>query len=296
MTNPSLIPNIKHATLALCIVDETKPLSPLYVGGTGFLISEDGFFLTATHVLQGLHNTLPNYASNPNAKIMAVQNIITKTGKQGNVNVKVAQIIEVVNIKAGLTSNYQSSFNLDISVCRLFGDHQNLEHFDLKKTAELRTFDEIFICGYPKQTLSMKQNWFDTTRTSPILQTGRIASVMPYDGTIEPEMIQTDIVATGGSSGSPIIDANDGKVIAITQAVLGVSVLKPEIIVQPDGTKKQILTPFGIGDTGLTFGITMFFVHDIIRQKIDEFKQKYYVNGKIIPKLTSTPKHDQRTI
>lgn len=48
---------------------------------------------------------------------------------------------------------------------------------------------------------------------NPIIQFGHIVGLMPYDESSAPWGIQTDIVAVGGSSGSPIVDPNNGEVI-----------------------------------------------------------------------------------
>ena len=295
MANTDNIPNLKASTIALGIIDESKPMFPLVIGGTGFLISEDGFFVTATHVLSGLENVLPKYLEeNPQAKIMAIQNVVKKTGQKGEIAVRIFQILKVVNLKATPDSTYQSSSDLDISVCRCFGDVHGLEHLELKKTS-LNVYDEVFMCGYPKGTFGVKQHPLGTTRTSPSLQTGRISTIFPYDGTIEPEGIQTDIVGTGGSSGSPIVDANDGKVIAIAQNVLGVSVTKKELV-NDGSTTKWVRKDVGIGNTGLTFGVTMFYMHDLILQIIEKIKSEFYQNGNIKPEFAKPSKSSKFNI
>lgn len=293
MANTDIIPNLKASTIALGIIDESKPMFPLVIGGTGFLISEDGFFVTATHVLLGLQNALPKYLEkNPQATIMAIQNVVRKTGQEAQIDVKIFKILKIINLKAKPATNYHSSSDVDISVCRLYGNIHDLEHLELKKT-QLNVYDEIFMCGYPKGTFVVKQHSLGTTRTSPSLQTGRISTVFPYDGTIEPEGIQTDIVGTGGSSGSPIVDANDGKVIAIAQNVLGVSVTKKELV-NDNGTRKWIEVDEGdilySGNTGLTFGVTMFFMHDFILKIIDQIKLEFYQDGNIKPEFAKPPK------
>lgn len=296
MVNPDIIPHIKASTMAIVIMDESNPKVPLHVGGTGFLISEDGFLLTATHVLTELQQKLPEYlAKYPRAKIMCLGYKVVKTGMEGKIKVLLASFLKVINLKVSQPSNYQSSYDLDISVCRLHGDHHNLDFLELKKTNKLKTYDEIFMCGYPKNTLTIKQDPFGMTRNSPILQIGRIASIFPYDGTLEPEGIQTNMVGTGGSSGSPIIDVNDGKVIAIAQNVLGVNVFKSEII--SDGkTNKLVTKNIGVGDTGLTYGITMFFVFHYILETIKIIKNEFYENGQLKSEFCKPPKNSQYRI
>ncbi|WP_100182328.1 S1 family peptidase [Candidatus Nitrosotenuis aquarius] len=292
MVNTDIIPNLKASTVAIGIIDESNPMFPLAIGGTGFFISEDGFFVTASHVLDDLDCLLKDrFAENKNAKVMIIQNVVRETGKIGKIDVKVFQILKIIHLKASTSSSYQSSLNLDISVGRVYGDIHNLEHLKLKR-AILQVYDEVFMCGFPKGTFMVKQNSLGTTRTSPALQTGRISTIFPYDGTIEPEGIQTDIVGTGGSSGSPIVDANDGTVIAIAQNVLGVSVTKKEII--NDGkTTKWARSYVGDGNTGLTFGITMFFVHDPILQLVNIMKSEFYQNGNIKPEFAKPHKSSE---
>lgn len=55
---------------------------------------------------------------------------------------------------------------------------------------------------------------------NPIIQFGHIVGLMPYDESSAPWGIQTDIVAVGGSSGSPIVDPNNGEVIGMAQQVI----------------------------------------------------------------------------
>jgi len=292
MANADLIPNLKDSTIALGIIDESNPMFPLVIGGTGFIISEDGFFVTATHVYEELEKALPDYLKDyPQARIMAIQNTVKKTGTHGKIDINIFQILKIIHLKATPSSSYQSSLDLDISVGRFYGDIHNLEHLKLKKT-QLQVYEEIFMCGFPKGTFVMKKDSLGTTRTSPAFQTGRISTIFPYDGTIEPEGIQTDIVGTGGSSGSPIVDANDGGVIAIAQNVLGVSVTKKELI--NDGAEVKWVRKYaGDGNTGLTFGITMFFVHNPILQIIESIKRDYYLNGNIKPEFAKPSKSSQ---
>lgn len=54
MANSGVITNLKASTIAIGIIDENNPMFPLAIGGTGFFISEDGFFVTAFHVLEDL--------------------------------------------------------------------------------------------------------------------------------------------------------------------------------------------------------------------------------------------------
>jgi S1-C subfamily serine protease len=57
-------------------------------------------------------------------------------------------------------------------------------------------------------------------RLTPLMQFGHISGFLPTDEAWYPYALQTDIIGTGGSSGSPIVDPYDGKVVGISQNVI----------------------------------------------------------------------------
>jgi hypothetical protein len=77
---------------------------------------------------------------------------------------------------------------------------------------------------------------------------------MPTDFTANPYAMQTDIVGTGGSSGSPIINLKNGKVIGIAQQVLE-SGVEINMIHRKNG-KTEKLQAFGSSNLGLVYGIS----------------------------------------
>jgi hypothetical protein len=102
-----------------------------------------------------------------------------------------------------------------------------------------------------------------STRFSPVLQFGRISGLMPLDVSPDPYGIQTDIIGTGGSSGSPIVDKLDGKVIGIAQRVLPSNTIT--IIDQ-----KEI---YGTAKIGLVYGITNHVIYDLPKKTKDFFEK-----------------------
>src|SRR5215210_9325989 len=84
-------------------------------------------------------------------------------------------------------------------------------------------------------------------RMSPVIQSGRIVSLFPADNSPVPNGFQTDIVGTGGSSGSPIVDSN-GDVVGIALQVLGADVMDIE-------NENDNSTPY-IAKVGLVLGLT----------------------------------------
>ncbi len=286
MTNRGNIPLIKSATWGIGIVNHEGDIqAPLFTGGTGFMIAEDGFLITASHVISDLNNEVKELVKKyPNAKVMAFQYLADSSG---NVEVTMSSFLKVFNIKATPNSKYFGNFDLDVSVCRIYGEYDDLDILKIKPPTKLNVYDEVFMCGYPKNTLTIKSDEPSSmTRTSPVLQTGRISTIFPNDETPEPEGIQTDIIGTGGSSGSPIINADDGEVIAIAQNVLGVSVNQ----FYRENSESRVIKKFiGIGDTGLIYGITTYFIYKNIFEVIEVIKKEFYENGKLKPQYIKPP-------
>lgn len=125
----------------------------------------------------------------------------------------------------------------------------------------MKLYDEIVMCGYPSGRISLvlyRKKLEDGMgiHLRPIIQFGRIAGLMPYDDSINPWGIQTDIVAMGGSSGSPIMDPSSGEVIGMAQQVIATMTT-----VDKDGMPSNLyeLTKgplYGIAPIGLAYGVT----------------------------------------
>jgi hypothetical protein len=90
----------------------------------------------------------------------------------------------------------------------------------------------------------------------PIIQYGRIAGLMPDDDSNNPWGIQTDIVAMGGSSGSPIIDPSSGEVIGMAQQVIATMTTVDKEGMPSNLYELTIGPSYGIAPTGLAYGVT----------------------------------------
>jgi hypothetical protein len=82
----------------------------------------------------------------------------------------------------------------------------------------------VCTCGFPGGDQSLQLSRNKGMRFSPTTQFGHLTSLIPFDGVPNPYGIQTDMVATGGSSDFAIVDTKDGGVIGITQRVFGADV------------------------------------------------------------------------
>jgi hypothetical protein len=74
------------------------------------------------------------------------------------------------------------------------------------------------MCGYPgkKRSMSLRNEEHSGIKLQPVIQRGLVSEVLPINNCNYPYGVQTNIVGTGSSSGSPIVDSN-GEVLGIAQ-------------------------------------------------------------------------------
>ena len=117
------------------------------------------------------------------------------------------------------------------------------------------------MCGYPRGSQSLN---FTTAyigiRLSPVIQFGRIVSLFPVDNTPVPNGFQTDIIGTGGSSGSAIVDS-EGNVVGIALEVFGADVM--------EGNESTRYT----AKVGLVYGLTTNILNVILNNVADFFER-----------------------
>jgi hypothetical protein len=80
---------------------------------------------------------------------------------------------------------------------------------------------------------------------------------MPYDDADIPYGIQTDIIGTGGSSGSPIVNMN-GELLGIAQRVLPAEVMKSGSESQ-EGDEGEVTAKIGI-----TYGLVNHYFPEML--------------------------------
>lgn len=188
--------------------------------GTGFFIGGE-YIVSSAHVFSQClnYNTLYKEKNNGLEGMYSAFNITTK-GDQLDLNTyRINESIRLPPVKE--VAGFTGSIDLDIGVGKL--DRPSDNFLTIKEPCQLELYDEIVICGYPSGKLSLilyKNGDGEGIRLSPIIQSGRIAGLMPHDESPKPWGIQTDIVAVGGSSGSPILDPSSREIIGMAQQVI----------------------------------------------------------------------------
>jgi hypothetical protein len=250
---------VKDATVAIGIANkDTKDVISSF--GTGFFIGGE-YIVSSAHIFSQCIKYNAQYKEKKNSMkgIYSAFNVTTK-GDQLELNTyHILKAIRLPPVKE--VRGFTGSLDLDIGIGKLDRHSDNFLH--IKEPGELKLYDEIVICGYPSGRVSLvlyRNNHGDGMgiHLRPIIQFGRIAGLMPDDDckSNNPWGIQTDIVAMGGSSGSPIVDPRSGEVVGMAQQVIATMTT-----VGKDGMPSNLyeLTKgplYGIAPIGLAYGVT----------------------------------------
>jgi len=269
--NKEIASTLKSATVGIGLRQEGIA-NPVLISGTGFFIDPDGFIITATHVIDRLEEIAKNQNQQNKNKLKIAAFIVRNEGG------KVQIITKNLPIRAKMTpiisGKYFGPKNYDLSMVRIEGKGLDLPHLVIKKPSKLELYKDILMCGYPGGGTTL--NVTDTNRamkTHPIIQKGMISSIMPADHAASPTGIITDIIGTGGSSGSPIVDAEDGELISVAQNVVGTGVNIP--------LKNQMknVDLLGTAKIGIVFGVANYFLEPLVTATLSIIKPLIDENG-----------------
>jgi len=260
---------------------------PSEIQGTGFCIDPDGFVLTAKHVIDGIKHRIGVLAT----KMLEEEGLYKKDLSEEELLIyekKFESYKTIYEITATFTEIKDNSIRMtttsiserrsiflqidglddylpkehDVTICRIYGEWGDLPYLKLKPPAKLDVYSDVFICGFPRGLGTF--NPFDVRsgkRFSPIIQTGKISSLMPSDKSSKPFGLFTDVIGVGGSSGSPIIDARTNEVLGIAQNIVGANVFD------------KVLEPIGTAGIGVIWGVTMYFLYGPLLKMIEAMKK-----------------------
>jgi len=208
------IQGIKNATIGLGLIDKLSNV--IVVGGSGIVIHPKGYFLTATHVLDRLEEKRKELESNEK-HLKTLKAIISYIPVEGGV---FKWITNPVNSWVPFHLRFDK---LDADISIGWPDQKEKDH-PLLKVSQRQNFsplEKITMCGYPggSDTLNPYGTVIDMS-FSPAIQEGKITSLFPGDDADTHQGILTNIITTGGSSGSPILDEKE-EIIGIAQWVIG---------------------------------------------------------------------------
>jgi len=255
--------------------DEEKPLT---IAGTGFIIDPEGFILTATHVLEGLQKFV---ARNSEVFTEDIQKKLDFGAfwfveNEGILELKSKKISNIRELGLKSPSEiYHGPKKIDVSVGRIEGKFGDLEFLKIKKPKLFDLYSNVLMCGYPGGDVSFNVSDKDAGyRTTPVVQQGMISCLIPSDYSSFPVGIQTDIISTGGSSGSAIVDGIKGEVIGIAQQVIPAGVL--------DDNERYL----GGAKIGVVWGVTNLLFYGLVKKTIELMKPDFDEFGVLKPGIT----------
>jgi S1-C subfamily serine protease len=272
MVNTEIIPHLKSTCVAIGVKVEGEQI-PIQIAGTGFFVDPEGYLVTASHVIKSLKQiTVPlnNEKIHTDFGVFWFKFLDNETIQLQSKKISDTRLLEL-NIH---TEKYLGPDDSDVAVCRIEGNYGDLPYLKFKEPSKLALYSELLICGYPGGNMTFNLDKKHGIRTSPLVQTGRISSLMPSDNTHQPVGIQTDIIGTGGSSGAPMVDANDETVIGITQKAIGTMVVDDE---------NKVL---GNTNIGLTWGISNYLLYHMVPRTIKFMRTQEKKDGTIKKNLT----------
>jgi len=271
MANKTIIPHLKSSCIALGLTKKNES-QPFTILGSGFFIDSEGYFVTADHVTTAMVETRDYYHGQGielEYRVFWFENIDDEHGQLVAIKTEHGRTVEIsIPELREFFPNKQ-----DLYLGRISGTSK-FPFLDFSKPTKIQVFDEIFMAGYPGGDFSLRtQDQDNGNRFSPVLQYGRIASLLPTDHSKAPFGIHTDIIGTGGSSGSPIVDAETEQVLGIAQKVI------------PSSVNVKVNQRNASAKIGLIWGISNYFIVEPISKMLKILKSEFDENGRPLPNL-----------
>jgi hypothetical protein len=257
MINTDVLSAVKTATVAIGLANrDTGDILSSF--GTGFFIGGE-YIVSSAHVFSQCIK-YNNYYKEKGKGIAGVYSAF-------NINSRVDQLqSNTYNIESAIrlpslteAAGFTGSLDLDLGIGKL--DYRSDNFLHIRQSSRLKLYEDIAMCGYPSGRISLilyKNNHEDPMgiRLSPIIQFGRIAGLFPTDDNPNPWGIQTDIIAMGGSSGSPIVDPNNGEVLGMAQDVIATMTTVDKDGMPPSIYELSKGPLYGIAPIGLAYGVS----------------------------------------
>lgn len=273
MFKAGLLNRVKASTVAIGLLNkDTKEVISTF--GTGFFLGGK-YIVSSAHVFSQClnYNSLYKEKNNSFEGIYSAFRIFRRGQKLDLDTYRISESIRLPPVKE--VAGFNGSIDLDIGLGKL--DRTSDSFLPIKEPGRLELYHDIAMCGYPSGRLSLilyRNEDGVGMHLNPIIQFGHIAGLMPHDESSSPWGIQTDIVAIGGSSGSPIIDPSDGEVIGMAQQVISTmtTVYKEGM---PTNLYKLTKGPlYGVAPLGLAYGVS-----NMILSLLSNISKNYFERG-----------------
>lgn len=203
MLMKSLILQARQSIFAVLLERAAVPAggSKYEIVGTGFFVSADGFFITASHVINPEENIPPGRRRDSTDNIIIAQ--LQPDGRNLNLITK----LEVVS----------SNKEKDFAVLRApFIHGARYRYLDLDFSSKFEG-EAVFTCGYPLASANLNpENNNILTINASVRAASGIISCQRMDNNLS--VLELDFATFPGNSGGPLISLETGKVLGIVKA------------------------------------------------------------------------------
>jgi hypothetical protein len=251
-----LIESIKSSTVGLGLVEKNQYF-PKAVFGSGFFVRPEGYIMTAQHVLDNCIEWY-QFLNRRSITVEFVAFHIRENPNTINLDTIPLKIVSRPSRPYG-PGEYPGPDDPDIGYA-IPNEKVDVSYLKFKQDGKTNLYDEICITGYPAGGQSLDpQKKFGGMRFNPVVQFGHISGYMPHDNSPMPYGLQTDIVGTAGSSGSPIVELKTGLVLGFAQQVFTTDInftIPPFELTK--SLKTEEISASGTAKIGLIYGLTAF--------------------------------------
>lgn len=274
MINNIIARRIKFSTVAIGVRNYTK--KSVEIIGSGFFYDTRGYLFSAGHVLRRAKKTQTSYRlKNHESEIIAINNHIPNAEKLEVVADKIEFNDILLPSIPTVIENPTAPVIPDLGIAKVQKGREKYPFLKIRTTdifeKPIEIGEEIVLCGYPagEQSLSLHVGKDIGLRFSPVMQFGHIAATLPFDDSL-PYGIQTDILSTGGSSGSAIVSVETGEVMAIAQKII---LTYAEVDVPKKAQKKTRLPEVlpGFAHVGIVWGDSFNMFSDVVNMTKEDF-------------------------
>lgn len=269
-----LVRQIKWSTVGIGVHNYTD--NDIIMVGSGFYYDTRGYLMSAAHVLrctEKLNNSLK--LKNKKSKMIAT-NLNVLDGDKAAIQEDEIEKILLPAIKTEI-EHPTTPVLFDVGIGKIIPSRSKYPFLKIKQIVDLTAphldiGHEVVMCGYPagEESLSLKIDAYHGYRFSPVMQFGHISALLPSDDAI-PYGIQTDILSTGGSSGSPIVSIETGEVIGLAQKIISTYAA----VGVPEKAQHRVKMPDkleGFAHIGIVYGDSYHMLGDIPNLTKDSFE------------------------
>lgn len=274
MLDQVLVRRIKWSTVGIGIHNYTD--NDIMMVGSGFYYDTRGYLMSAAHVLKSAEKLdLQLKSKNKKSKIIAT-NLNVQDGNKLAIEEDEIEKILLPNIKK-VIEHPTTPVIFDVGIAKIIPSREKYPFLKIRQVQDLTEprldiGESVVLCGYPggEESLSIKIDALRGYRYSPVMQFGHISALLPTDDSI-PYGIQTDILTTGGSSGSPIVSIDTGEVIGLAQKIISTYAA----VEVPEKAQRRVRMPEileGFAHVGIVYGDSYHMIADIPNMTNDNFE------------------------